>query len=207
MGRDNPILSMLSKITDLILLNFLMLISCLPVITIGASITAGHFAALRIKRDEGSVFGDFCRSFKENFKQATVIWIGFLFAAVGILLVLWFFGKQSVVVSVVCMALFLILFMVSLWVFPVLSKFVNSTGNMVRNGALLSVRHLFHTLAMIAVSLLPVLALIVSLLTIPVILLLGISLPVYADALLYNKVFLALEQEVLEQANANEQRG
>ncbi len=196
MREDNPIGSIFAKIADLVFLNMLILLGCLPIITIGASVTAGHFVALRIKRAEAKVFADFCRSYKENFKQATVIWLIFMAIAAGILAVLWFYGKERVFVSLAGLILLVLELLVSLWVYPVLSRFVNSTGNIIRNGAVLCFRHLFRTVVMLIGTLLPVLALVISLYSLPVIILCGLSLPVYISAQLYHRVFLPLEKEV-----------
>ena len=72
MGRffsiDSPLFSFLTKVADLILLNFLALIFCLPVITVGASLTALNYVALKIVRDEECyITRSFLKSFKENF--------------------------------------------------------------------------------------------------------------------------------------------
>lgn len=193
---DSSILDLISKVSDVIILNFMILLGCLPIVTIGASLTAGHFAALRIRRGEGSVWADFCRSFKENFKQATIIWLLFLTVIVCAFALLWFFGKQSVGVSILSVLLFILVFVLSLWVFPVLSKFVNTTGNIVRNGAILCVRYFFRTLAMIIGTMMPVILLVASIYALPLVLLCGGSLPIYISAMLYDKVFFTLEEDV-----------
>ena len=80
MGRlfnlDSPLMSGLSKVADLIWLNILAFIFCIPVVTIGASITALNYVALKMVRNEdGYVTRAFFKSFKQNFKQATIIWL------------------------------------------------------------------------------------------------------------------------------------
>mgnify|MGYP000763200386 FL=1 len=66
----------LNKMADLIWLNILTLICCIPVITIGASLTALNYVTLKLVRDEeGYVTKAFFKSFKQNFKQATIIWL------------------------------------------------------------------------------------------------------------------------------------
>lgn len=41
------------------LLNLLTIVCCLPVVTMGASITAAHYTALKIRRNEGHVISNF----------------------------------------------------------------------------------------------------------------------------------------------------
>ena len=63
-------------------LNTLWFICCLPIVTIGASTTALYYTSFKIAKDEGSFITTmFFRSFKQNFKQATIIWIIMLITA------------------------------------------------------------------------------------------------------------------------------
>ena len=73
---DNVVMRAIGKIGDLICLNVLWLICCIPVITIGASTTALYTVMLRLVRnEEGYIFRGFFKAFKLNFKQSTIIWI------------------------------------------------------------------------------------------------------------------------------------
>ena len=57
-------------------LNVLWFICSLPIVTIGASTAALYYVSLKIVRgEEGRVFSSFFHSFRENFRQATVIWL------------------------------------------------------------------------------------------------------------------------------------
>ena len=71
MGRlfnlDNPVMNALNKLADLIILNFLTMICCIPIFTIGASATALHYVALKIVRDEETyIIKGFFKSFRQN---------------------------------------------------------------------------------------------------------------------------------------------
>ena len=73
---DSPVMRFLSRMADLMILNLLMTVCCLPVFTIGAANTAMHYVMLKMVRgEEGYIVKDFFKSFKMNFKQATVIWL------------------------------------------------------------------------------------------------------------------------------------
>jgi uncharacterized membrane protein YesL len=66
-------------------LNLLWLVCSLPIVTIGASTTALYYVTLKIaENEEGDITQQFFRSFKANFKQATVLWL--ILLAVGIVL-------------------------------------------------------------------------------------------------------------------------
>ena len=73
-NMDNKFFTVMGRVADLIMLNVVFLICCLPIVTIGASLTALHYVTLKMARNEESyIIRSFFKSFKQNFKQATVI--------------------------------------------------------------------------------------------------------------------------------------
>ncbi len=76
---DSKMMETLSKITDYIILNILCLTFSIPIITIGAAFTARNYTAMKMVRgEEPSVCKSFMKSFKDNFKQITTVWMCFL---------------------------------------------------------------------------------------------------------------------------------
>ena len=76
---ESRFMEALSTISDLMILNLVTLVCCLPVITIGAALTGMHYVLLKmVRREEGYIVRSYFKSFKENFLQATIIWILFL---------------------------------------------------------------------------------------------------------------------------------
>ena len=76
---DNPFWTFMGKLGDLVLLNLLWLLTCLPIVTIGSATTALHYVARKIAAGETyRVFGDFLFSFRENWKEATKLWLAML---------------------------------------------------------------------------------------------------------------------------------
>ena len=81
MGRlfeiDGKLFHAMSKIADLVTLNLLWLICCLPVVTIGASTSALYCVTLKMAGNEDTyVCSSFFHSLKENMKQSLIIWGG-----------------------------------------------------------------------------------------------------------------------------------
>ncbi len=71
-NMDNKFFVFMGRVADLLLLNFLCILCCIPVVTAGASITALYYVTLKMARDEESYIArSFFHSFKQNFKQAT----------------------------------------------------------------------------------------------------------------------------------------
>ena len=82
---DSEFMQALSRVADYVILNVLCVLFSLPVITAGAAMTAKYYVSMKIVRgEEPAVWQAFWKSFRENFKQATGIWI----PALAILLVL-----------------------------------------------------------------------------------------------------------------------
>ena len=64
------------KLFDTVILNVLWLLSCVPIITVGAATTAFYYTAKKVLvDDEGYVFRVFLSAFKLNFKKATQLWL------------------------------------------------------------------------------------------------------------------------------------
>lgn len=197
---DSPIMSGLNKLADLIILNFLTLICCIPLITIGASLTALHHVLLKmVRNEEGYIIKTFFKSFKQNFKQATIIWLIMLAAFVvliGDFLIFAYSGISfpSWLRIVILGVVFLVLFAV-MHVFPVLSRFDNTIMNTYKNSLFMGILTFPKTILMVICQVVPVLLFIFFPQIMPIILMLGISGPAFISALLYNKTFKRFEPE------------
>ena len=73
---DSPVMVFLSKVANLMILNVLTIICCIPIFTAGAAITALYYVTIKMARgDDPYIIKGYFKSFKENFKQATIIWL------------------------------------------------------------------------------------------------------------------------------------
>jgi uncharacterized membrane protein YesL len=156
-----------------------------------------------VKNEESYVTRDFFKSFKLNFRQATVIWLINLI----VLLVL---GADALIIRqgmienipqfiLVMMLIFSIFVLaVMIYVYPLLSRFDNSVKNTIKNAFLLSISNFPYTLLFIAILAVPTA---VAFLTnfgfriLPVYLLIGISGPAYLCSIGWKKIFAKLEPE------------
>ena len=69
-------MAVLNKISDVMILNLITLVMCVPIITAGAALTAKDYMCYKlVKNEEGGILKGFFHSFKQNFKQATIIWL------------------------------------------------------------------------------------------------------------------------------------
>ena len=73
---DSKFSQIMGRVFDLMMLNIIFLIMCIPIVTIGANFTAMYYVTLKmIKNEETYIFRTYWKSFRENFKQATAIWL------------------------------------------------------------------------------------------------------------------------------------
>lgn len=159
---ENPVWRFIGKLGDLILLNILWIVCSIPIVTSGAATTAVYYVTLKLARDEDdSTIKSFFRSFKSNFRQATVIWL--ILLAVGALLGFdfWFFvsgqmaqvqGTLRLVLSAVFGAMLLIYLFILTYVFPLQARFYNTVKRTFFNAFFMSVRHLFQTIGILAID-------------------------------------------------------
>ncbi len=163
LNYDSKFSQTMIKLCYACFLNLLWMICSLPIITIGASTTALYYACLKIVRDEDFDAGRmFFHSFKQNFKQATVIWLIMLTAGIflggdgyilyhlrsnstGAMAVLWTLLLAIIIAAAV------IYVIVLLYVFPLLASVENTTGAMLKNAFLIGTHYLFSTILMFLV--------------------------------------------------------
>ena len=160
---DSRFTQLLLKLCYSCYLNVLWFICSIPIFTIGATTTALYYASLKIVRDEDSHVGRmFFRSFKQNFKQATVIWlillaIGLFLGADGYILYhlrLTTEGPIAVtwtLILAVVIAAGVVYTIVLLYVFPLLASVQNTSREMLKNAFLIGTHYLFATILAFAV--------------------------------------------------------
>ena len=159
---DNKFFEVLGKITDIIILNLLCIISCLPIITIGASVTATYFVALQMVRNEETyIIREFIKGFKENFIFSTKVWS--IILIIGLVLSFDFYISRLILNEYMRITLQFILTIVSIififlltYVFPIISKFENTIKNTMINSILISIQHLPKTIFMVFINLSPI---------------------------------------------------
>lgn len=149
--EQHIIIRILTHIFDFILLNILWLLTSIPIVTLGAATAALYSVMMSVvEKKEGYIIKDYWKAFCRNFKQSTVVWILLLFLGAC----LWFDltligvvpGLFRQIGTVVLGAVLIFYFMECIFVFPLIAKFENSTGNMIKNALLIPVSRLPYAL-------------------------------------------------------------
>lgn len=205
---DGPLITTLSKLADLMWLTILTMICCIPIITIGASLTALNYVALRMARNEdGYVTRNFFKAFKENFKQATIIWLifivvfAFLFVDYRIITTTGMVLPFIIKMLLMTLAVFVVFTFMFVW--PVLAKFGNTIRRTIMNAFAISAAQFPKTILMIFMYALPFLLwyfvepYIPNI--VPILFVFWLSVPAYLSAKLYDKFFRSIENKILAQ--------
>ena len=193
---DNPLMRTLSMLADVVVLNLLTLVCALPIVTAGAAFTALNDACIRLVRmEDATLVRDYFCAFKSNFKNGTLAWL--LCLACAVLLYLDYLAALAYVPQMRAgiIALALILLALAFYVFALLSRYDNTLWRTIQNAARLAVGFFPRTLLLLVFTVVLWLACIHwfsfgSL----ILLLVGLSLPVYMCAALLNGVFETIEK-------------
>ncbi len=197
--QDNPVMAFLGRVGDLVWLNILTILCCIPVITIGAALTALYYVSIKmVRNEEGYLTKSYFKSFKENFAQATVLWILMLLlfgvAGADFYYISMLGSSAAFVMRIVVCAVFFFFLCSSIYWFPLLSKFENSIKNTVKNACLVGISHFPKTFCILVLYIFFVTAYVLFWIRmIPLIFLVGISLPVYLSSYLFSGIFKKLE--------------
>lgn len=195
---DSPFMSFLTKCADLMILNLLWLLCCLPVVTIGASTTALYYCLLnQDKEGAPSVTRMFFSAFKSNFKKATLLWVVEAVVTEVAAINCWYFlglvGDLPLLLRVLCLIPAAWLLMGASYLFPLQAQFENTVGRTLKNAMMISAAHLPTSLVVTVLNLVPGLIFYFSvelfLRTSVIWALIGISAIAYLNTFLLKKVF------------------
>ncbi len=153
---DNPFFRLMGAIGDLVVLNILWLLCCLPVVTAGAS-TLALFAIVHkiAAREDYRTAAGFFKAFRRVFKQATALWLVVLAAGIAALAGLRAASAQDdVFTGLLAAASFLLLAGVcccGCWGLALLARFTYRHGLLaLLDGARMTVANLLPTVGILA---------------------------------------------------------
>lgn len=163
LSYDSPFGQLLVKLCYSCYLNLLWFVCCIPIVTIGASTTALYYTSFKIHKEEDRALArTFFRSFRENFRQSTVLWL--ILLAVGLFLgcdgyIVYHLRAASTGAAAVMWTLILALVIagavvyaiVLLFVFPLVASVSNTNWAMLKNSFFIGTHYLFCTILVFAV--------------------------------------------------------
>lgn len=152
---ESPLYKFMQTLWDILKLNFMWLIFCIPIVTIGGSTIAAFSVLLRMSEDqEGNVIKDFWKAFKENWKQG--IFIGLLppicFEAVFLDFQLYNAVENGGlgILIVGCFSAYIFIFCL-IYVFPLLARYDNTVINSIKNSFRIGMKFFGRTFLLLVI--------------------------------------------------------
>lgn len=146
---DGPLFKIGTLIGDLLILSLLFIVCSIPIITIGASVTALYYVTTRmISGREGYVSRDFMRSFKQNFIKSTVVFVLIAICAFILLCNFTLFNyvyRANQFMLVFQVVLSAELAGISVYIFPLIARFDMKIGQYFKNAFFFANRHISTT--------------------------------------------------------------
>ena len=165
---ENPFIQFLVRVGDLMILNLLFILCSLPVVTLGASLTALHRVTQNMLfEQEEPLIKAFFRAFRQNFKQSTLVWLVELVVIVSlvcdVLLVMAYFnGGLAKAMYILVAVLAILVAGVFSYLMPLIARYENGMRQQVNNAVILAIIKLPKTLLLMLLNLLPVILLLIS---------------------------------------------
>lgn len=160
---DSKFSQVVLKVSSACCLNMLWFLCCIPIFTVGASTAALFRVTLKMAKDEDpKLIPEFLKGFRDNFKQATVLWLimlalgsvlgfdGYILyhlyqSTVGTLGVICTLGLALIIVAGIAYVIIL------MYLFPLVASVKNTNFNMLKNALLIGIHYLFCTILMFAI--------------------------------------------------------
>ena len=196
---DSPLYRFLSKLLDVIRLNFLWMIFSIPIITIGASTVAAMSVALRMADDEEGYIGrGFVRAFKENWKQGMALWLITAAALYGIYLDFQFFEAvegNPLMFLIIGIASSVLAVSALLYAYPLVARYENTLFHTINNSIDISRKFVGKTLLLAGILALEAVLFQFNTTMLFFGILLGPGFMIYTIASFSKRIFLRIEKE------------
>ena len=198
---NTPVMHILGKIIDLVVLNLLFLICSLPLITIGATCTALYSVTLKMVQDEESyIIKDFFSSFIINFKVSTLSWLVVIFLGMTtsryIQLIEHAFGGNASHLILFLLPLIACFSLCALYLFPYISYFEKTVSQAFKNAFIIAILNLPYTFLLIFVYAVAVWLFLLAEIELLwfIGMLMGFSACAYATSMIYRRIFARYEK-------------
>lgn len=191
---------------DIIIVNILFILCSIPIVTMGASMSAMYFTLLKKQRtgENGGVVKLFFKGFKDNFKQSTISWLLFLLISFIFTLDFNLFGKggpqENKLMYYTSVVLMMLTCFIAIYLFPVISAFKNTLKNLLLQSIYLAAKNFIFTIVIMVLYTLPAYVLLSStqvfMVGIFVFIVCGFGLIAYVSSFMFLKAFTPYLDEV-----------
>ena len=153
-NMDNAFFRFMGKLFDVVALNLVFIIVCIPLVTIGPAISALYYASVKsIRRDRSYPIKEFFKALKRDFKQSFIVGLILVLAAaiiyVDIRFVVDYIKNDFTAMRYVYLVIGLVISFISVYIFPLISRFSLKISGLFRLSFYLAIRHLLTTIVSI----------------------------------------------------------
>lgn len=202
-SMDNAFFRFVGRLTDLVWLNILTLICCIPIVTMGAALSAMYSVLIKLAlHEEGVITKPFFREFKANFKKTTLVWLPML----AILLVMSsniYLIYQGILnpyprlliatgVSIGVIVIAIIIFLN--YYFALAARYENDVKQLIKNALLMMIAYFPRSLCILAITISPIALMTLSDYFLIFGFVYGFSFPGYVNAMVFSGLFLKTEK-------------
>lgn len=153
----SPLMRTMMLITNLICVNALWLLCCIPVVTAGASTVAMYSVLLGFIGGDDAVLKPFFRAFRENFRLVTPLWlVNLLIGAVMAAEILYLSVGAQLWLKIAFGVVLFIYAAASAYLYPLLARYKTSRKDAIFNSFALSTRHILSSVCVVTLNALPV---------------------------------------------------
>ncbi len=205
LAPENPVFQFLEKIFNLMIANFLFIICSIPIITIGASLTAMlQVAQDQIFDEDQPVIRRFFSAFRENFVQATAAWLMLLVFLIGMgcnimLIITYLDGWIAQILKIIAYILVALVVCIMSYLFPLIARYRNTMRRQLNNSLILTVVKLPRTIVMVILNTMifwiPFFSMQIFLATMVFWLVIGFAFIAYSNVRILSPVFRQMEKE------------
>ena len=144
-SMDGPLFRFLSLVSDLLILNIVYVITCIPIFTIGTATSALYRTMLDKRYGRPAGVRSYFRFFKSNFRQSTLRYLFSLLIGAVLVFDIWFTRAGRLPMQQIFVPLFFlmltVLSVISSWVLALTGQFSNTAKKTFKNAALLAPLH------------------------------------------------------------------
>lgn len=149
-NMDNAFFRFMGKLFDVVALNLVFIIVCIPIVTIGPAISALYYASVKsIRRDRSYPVKEFFKAFKRDFRQSFIV--GLILALAGTIIyvdirfVIDFINNDFTAMRYVYLVIGMVISFISVYIFPLISRFSLKISELFKLSFYLALRHLLTT--------------------------------------------------------------
>lgn len=151
---NNVFFRFMGKLFDVVALNIVFIIVCIPIVTIGPAISALYYASVKsIRRDRSYPIKEFFKAFKRDFKQSFIV--GLIMVIAGIILYIDvkfsvdFIQNSFIYMRYIYFIIAAVLAFIMIYIYPLISRFSLKLSGLFKLSFYLSIRHFLTTIVSI----------------------------------------------------------